>query len=93
MSTVAIHITIEPARGRPVSLARLADADILEQAARTAIAQARDTASRARILDPVLGRFRGEEADRLERYLRLLVPGLSLPPATGRGNKSTSCQL
>lgn len=76
MSSVAIHITLEPMRGKPVSLARLCELEILQCAARAAILDARRKAVAARDVDDMLAQIRGEEADQLERYLSALIPGL-----------------
>ena len=78
---VTIHLTIEPAQGRPVSLARVCDAQILLRVARAAILQARRKAAVARGRDETLGRMCGDEAAQLERYLNELVPGLELDSA------------
>ena len=77
ISSIAIHITLEPKTGRPVSLARVCDPEVLRQAARAAIDTARRRAVQARNVDELLGGIRGEEADQLERYLAVLIPGLN----------------
>jgi hypothetical protein len=76
-SSIAIHITLEPKTGRPVSLARVCDPEVLRQASRAAIDTARRRAVQARNVDELLGGIRGEEADQLERYLAVLIPGLN----------------
>ena len=74
---LTIHLTIEPAQGRPVSVARVCDPQILRQVARAAILQARRRADVARSRDVTLGRLCLDEAEQLERHLSELVSGLS----------------
>jgi len=74
---VTIHLTIEPERGRPVSVARVCDPQILRQVARAAILQARRRADVARSRDVTLGRLCSDEADTLEKHLSELVSGLA----------------
>jgi hypothetical protein len=74
---VTIHLTIEPAQGRPVSVARICDPQMLRQVARAAILQARRKADVARSRDATLGRLCSDEAAQLERHLSELVSGLS----------------
>lgn len=74
---VTIHLTIEPAIGRPVSVARICDPQILRQVARAAVLQARRRADVARGRDATLGRLCSDAAAQLERHLTEIVPGLS----------------
>jgi hypothetical protein len=78
MSNVAIHLTIEPGSGRPVSLARVSDPAILRQVARAAIHAAHQKAAEDFFRDMTLGQIRSEDATRLERYLEKLIPGLQV---------------
>jgi len=79
--SVTIHLTIEPAEGRPVSVARVCDPQILRRVARAAILQARRDADMARSRDETLGRLCSDEAAQLERHLNELVPGLEMAGA------------
>ncbi|MGD0775784.1 MAG: hypothetical protein ABSC05_23460 [Candidatus Solibacter sp.] len=77
MSSVSIHLTIEPEHGRPVSLARITDGEMLRQVARAAIREARLDAIRAKAADPMLGLIQDDEVSRLQRYFGALIPGFS----------------
>lgn len=77
MSNLAIHITVEPESGRPVSLARISDSDTLRYVARAALTEARANALHARNRDSVLGFLEDDEVSRLERYFSLLIPGFA----------------
>jgi len=77
MSSVSIHITIEPESGRPISLAKVSDSEVLRQVARAAVTAAQAEAVRAKNADPLLGLMQDDEVSRLERYFSLLIPGYS----------------
>lgn len=62
MAGLAVHITVEVDDGRPVSLARVRDAEILRCVARAAIDRARASAARIGGIDWLLGQMRTEEA-------------------------------
>ena len=80
MKNVALYLAIEPHQGRPVALARLTDGDILRTAGEAAIKSAHRRAAEAVMRDDLLGKICTEEAQRLQEYLRRLIPGLA--PAT-----------
>ena len=77
MSGMAVHITFEPEDGRPVSVARVSDRDVLQGVARVAVDKAREIAKRAGGIDRSLGQMRAEEARCLEDYFSRKIPGFA----------------
>lgn len=74
--TIGLYITIEPENGRPVTLARVADTEILRAAGQSAIARADREAQAMESEDPVLGILQRAEASRLRSALELVIPEL-----------------
>ena len=75
---VALYIALEPPHGDSITIARVSDRALLIGAARTAMAEARDQASRAAAEDPGLGVLQQAEANRLSEALHRLIPELLL---------------
>lgn len=73
---VALYIALEPAAGDSITIARVSDRELLVDAARMAMAEARDRAKRAAVQDPGLAVLREAEANRLSDALRKLIPEL-----------------
>ena len=80
----SILIVYESANGeKAFPLARVSDHALLLAAARSAIDEKRSEARRMCTLDNVLGTVAAEEANRLERTLKALIPGLGLEGDAG----------
>ena len=75
---VGLYITLEPANGKPVTLARVQDSDLLLGVAAVALDEAEALADRMAEQDPVLGTLQRQEAGRLRNALELVIPGLRL---------------
>lgn len=74
-----VLIVYESANGeKAFPLARVCNHDVLLAAARSAVDEKRSEARGLAALDNVLGTVAAEEANRLERTLRALIPGLGL---------------
>jgi hypothetical protein len=85
----SILIVYESAnREKAFPLAQVYDHDLLLAAARSAIDEKRLEARRICTLDNVLGTVAAEEANRLERTLKALIPGLGL-----EGDTSTALKM
>jgi len=69
-------LVYEPAGGRPLTVARVADRRMLLDAAQQAILAAEQRADELATADRVLGEVERAEAGRLRRVLSLLVPEL-----------------
>jgi len=89
--SVELVIVYEPQDGRPLSVAKVPDRELLLSAARAAIDQAEVQADVLAGVDAGLGIVQREEAERLRRLLGLLIPelagrngqGLRLLPTNG----------
>jgi len=82
-----VLIVYESANGeKAFPLARVCNNDVLLVAARSAIDEKRLEARNMAALDTVLGTVATEEASRLERTLKALIPGFGLEdePRTAR---------
>ena len=69
-----LAILYAPAGRRPLSLASINDRDLLTVAAERAILEAEAAATRLMERDPTLGILQREEASKLRRVLRRLLP-------------------
>lgn len=76
MQTAELAILYEPERGRPLTVARITDRQLLIAAARAAIAEAESRAEMLGDVDPVLGAVQREESARMGRVLRMVIPEL-----------------
>jgi hypothetical protein len=65
------------AKGRPLPLARIHDAELMVRAANCAIAQAEARAAELELADEFLGEAEREEVRRLRAVLALLIPGIA----------------
>jgi hypothetical protein len=73
---LGLYITLEPAEGKPVTLARVSDRSLLTGAARTAIREAEEKVELMAAEDEVLGTLQLQEAGRLRKALELVIPEL-----------------
>ena len=74
MTKAALYITLEPERGKPVTLARVSDRALLTDAATVAISEAEKLADEMSDQDQVLGELQRHEVQRLRRALEMVVP-------------------
>lgn len=79
---VMLAILYAPEGQKPLSIARVYDRDLLSAVAETAIREAEDAASHLMDEDPTLGSLQLEEANKLRRVLRLLLPESPGSPRT-----------
>ena len=73
---LSLHLVYQDNAGKAVSATQVKDRSLLVQAAKKAISEARDRAKEMRKLNPLIGRFQRQEAERLERLLTTLIPEL-----------------
>jgi hypothetical protein len=73
---LGLYITLEPAAGKPVTLARVFDRSLLTGVARTAIREAEEQAELMAAEDETLGTLQLQEASRLRTALELVIPEL-----------------
>ena len=71
---VSLMIVYEPLQGRPLTLARVEDRDVLLKAARTALSEMDRRADALAGVDDVLSIVQRGEADRLRRIFAMLLP-------------------
>jgi hypothetical protein len=76
MQTAELAILYEPERGRPLTVARVSDRQLLVAAAEAAIAEAEERAQALSEADEFLGAVQHEEAARVRRVLGILLPEL-----------------
>lgn len=74
---VSLLLVYEPAGGRPLTVARIADPRMLLDAAQVAILAAEQRAEELATADRLLGEVERAEAGRLRKVLSLLVPELN----------------
>jgi len=74
--SISLLLVYEPAGGRPLTVARVADPRMLLEAAQIAILAAEQRAGEMAAADHVLGEVERAEAGRLRKVLSLLVPEL-----------------
>jgi len=72
--SVRLNITLEPERGKPITLARVEDRDLLVNAALSALQQAERLAVEMGSQDTTLGELQRQEASRLRQALELILP-------------------
>lgn len=77
MSTVYLNLVFYPdGAGRPFIAARCDSPNLVLKVAQEIIITAHKQAKAVETLDPFIGRVKEEEAERLERALNDIVPGL-----------------
>jgi hypothetical protein len=76
MDGIALHITLESATGRIVTLARTSDRRLLIDAARAALLEAAQRATEFAEDDPFLGEIQRGEVRRLQKAMELAIPEL-----------------
>jgi hypothetical protein len=79
MQNPELAILYEPDRGRPLTVARVSDRNLLVAAAEAAIAEAEDRARALAEADEFLGAVQREEAARMRRVLGIFLPELRPP--------------
>lgn len=72
--SVRLYITLEPERGKPITLARINDRDLLLDAALSALQEAEAEATEMASQDKILGELQRQEASRLRQALELVLP-------------------
>ena len=77
MSKTSVHLIYESGLGRPLTAARVDDRRLVKEVAAAAIREAYQQAETVGCVDQFVGEVQREEAARLERVLRKLVPELS----------------
>ena len=79
MRNVVLVLLYEPAtaRGRPVPIARILNAELTLLAARHAITEAEARAAELEQADDFLGEAERAEVQRLRNVLAMLIPGIS----------------
>jgi hypothetical protein len=75
MSAV-VHLVYESNFGRPLTAAKITSRKVLLEVARTAIREAYERAEVVGEMDMFVGEVQWEEAARLERVLKKLIPEL-----------------
>jgi hypothetical protein len=75
MSAV-VHLMYESNFGRPLTAAKITNRKVLLEVARTAIREAYERAEAVSSMDEFVGEIQAEEAARLERVLKKLIPEL-----------------
>jgi len=78
---LVLAILYAPEGQKPLSIARIRDRGMLSAAAERAIAETESHASSLLSDDPVLASLQFEEANRLRRVLRALLPTVRRPDA------------
>jgi hypothetical protein len=76
MQHAEVAILYEPERGRPLTVARVSNRELLLIVASAAVAEAEERARQLGCADETLGAVQREETARLRRVLELLVPDL-----------------
>jgi hypothetical protein len=75
---ISLHLVYERKDDhKPLTVININDSDLIIQTAERAITEALKSAKKISAIDPVIGQIREEEARRLERVLRLLIPQLA----------------
>jgi hypothetical protein len=72
-----LYITLEPERGKPITLARVRDRELLASAALIAVQEAESIAEEVALQDKILGVLHRQEACRLKQALELAVPEIT----------------
>lgn len=75
--SLTVFLVYEPTGGSPVTVARVGSRGLLIHVAKAAITEAQARAELFTEADQVLGDVEREEAIRLERVLKMLVPELN----------------
>jgi hypothetical protein len=76
MSKLGLYITFEPELGKPVTLAKVHDRELLKDAALSALSVAEHLVSEVEAQDKTLGELQRQEACRLRNALELVLPEL-----------------
>ena len=78
---VSLHIIYEGNVGRPLTAAKTHDRELLVQAANPTIQEAFERAELIGVVDEFVGNVRREEAERLQRVLKTMIPELEVSSA------------
>ena len=73
---VALHIVYQDDVGKAISAVKISDRVLLIEAAKKAIKEARERGKSLTKTNPLIGKFQREEAERLEKFLVVLIPEL-----------------
>jgi hypothetical protein len=73
---IGLYIILEPARGKPVTLARVNDRELLTEVAVAALDEAERAVHQMASEDPVMGELQRQEATRLRTALELVLPAI-----------------
>ena len=73
---VSLNIVYQNDAGKAISAARVSNQLLLIQVAKKAIKEARDRAKSLMKVNPLIGKFQRQEAERLEKFLVVLIPEL-----------------
>ncbi len=73
---ISLYITFEPEHGRPVTLAKITDREILVAASIAALHEATKRAELMSVEDDLLGELQCQEVARLRSALERVVPEL-----------------
>src|SRR4051794_29581874 len=86
MAKVELYIAFEPKRGKPITLARIYDRDLLADAAFAAIEEAEEKARSTASEDEILGELHRQEVQRLRQALETVLPEIRMtgPPRVQR---------
>jgi len=71
---LSLHIVYQNDAGKAISAARVSDRLLLIQVAKKAIKEARNRAKSLMKVDSLIGEFQRDEAERLEKFLIILIP-------------------
>jgi hypothetical protein len=69
----SLSIVYTPQGGRPLSVARISNRELLRDAAALALEEAQRTSKLLRASDPILGVIQTEESEKLRRVLEALL--------------------
>ncbi|MFH1933690.1 MAG: hypothetical protein ABIN18_19205 [Pseudomonadota bacterium] len=76
MSKMALHLVYNTGFGRPLTAAKSSDPILINQVAQNSISRAYREAQAISLFDDFAGQVKSEEAARLERVLKTLLPDL-----------------
>ena len=74
---VSLHIVYDSTIGRPLTAAKVHDQNLIKETAKAAINDAFERAKMVADQDAFLGDVQREEAERLQRVLKIMVPELN----------------
>ena len=84
MARVELHLTLEPRRGRPITIARVTDRGLIADAAFAALAEAEEKARSTAVEDEILGELHRQEVQRLRQALETVLPEIRVSSGSSR---------